>query len=149
GCAFRQTGYSAGAGRAMAEFAWAGCAGLASRAGVAGGVGYNSNQYAGGRTDGPRDDYVYQREADGQDKGTISIVTSSSGRMGRGAWAPPLPPENLDVRLPRDFFHRPTLEVCQDIIGQYFFSSHDGVITGGRIVEAEAYCGPDDLGAHT
>lgn len=70
-------------------------------------------------------------------------------RMGRGTWVPPLPPDNLDDRLPRDFFHRPTLEVCHDIIGQYFFSNHDGIITGGRIVEAEAYCGPDDLGAHT
>lgn len=69
--------------------------------------------------------------------------------MGRGVWSPPRAPENLDERLPRDFFHRPTLEVCRDIIGQYLFSSHDGIVTGGRIVEAEAYCGPDDLGAHT
>lgn len=70
-------------------------------------------------------------------------------KMGRGEWVPPLTPDNLENRLPRDFFHRPTLEVCHDIIGQFFFSSHDGVITGGRIVEAEAYCGPEDLGAHT
>jgi DNA-3-methyladenine glycosylase len=69
--------------------------------------------------------------------------------MARGQWVPPLTPDNLTNRLPRDFFHRPTLEVCHDIIGQFFFSQHDGVITGGRIVEAEAYCGPDDLGAHT
>jgi DNA-3-methyladenine glycosylase len=69
--------------------------------------------------------------------------------MGRGTWVPPLPPENLDERLPRHFFERPTLEVCHDLIGQYFFSCHDGVVTGGRIVEAEAYCGPEDLGAHT
>lgn len=70
-------------------------------------------------------------------------------KMGRGEWVPPLAPDNLENRLPRDFFHRPTLEVCHDIIGQFFFSQHDGIITGGRIVEAEAYCGPDDLGAHT
>jgi len=69
--------------------------------------------------------------------------------MGRGAWVPPLAPENLDDRLPREFFQRPTLEVCHDLIGQYFFSNHDGIVTGGRIVEAEAYCGPEDLGAHT
>lgn len=70
-------------------------------------------------------------------------------RMGRGVWVPPLAPENIDERLPRDFFQRPTIEVCHDLIGQYFFSNHEGVVTGGRIVEAEAYCGPEDLGAHT
>lgn len=69
--------------------------------------------------------------------------------MARAIWAPPLPPDNLDDRLPRDFFHRPTLEVATDIIGHYMFSKHNGIVTGGRIVEAEAYCGPDDLGAHT
>ena len=75
--------------------------------------------------------------------------TVKGSRMGRGVWVPPLPPESLDARLPRSFFERPTLEVCRDLIGQYFFSQHDGVVTGGRIVEAEAYCGPEDLGAHT
>ena len=62
---------------------------------------------------------------------------------------PPPPPKDMSKRLPRKFYQRPTLEVAHDIIGQYFFTNQDGVLTGGRIVEAEAYCGPDDLGAHT
>lgn len=59
------------------------------------------------------------------------------------------PPFDADARLPRSFFQQPTLTVCPALLGSYLISRHGDALVGGRIVEAEAYCGPDDLGAHT
>lgn len=58
-------------------------------------------------------------------------------------------PSDLSARFPQPFYERPTLHVCRDLLGAYLFhQTRDGLI-GGRIVEAEAYLGPDDLGAHS
>ena len=43
--------------------------------------------------------------------------------------------------LPSRFFARPTAEVARDLVGCTLWVEADGVLTAGRIVEAEAYLG--------
>jgi DNA-3-methyladenine glycosylase len=50
--------------------------------------------------------------------------------------------------LPHSFFARDTREVARDLLGKIVVSETDGVITGGRIVETEAYLGSHDEGSH-
>jgi DNA-3-methyladenine glycosylase len=50
--------------------------------------------------------------------------------------------------LARDFFGRATADVARDLLGTWLCREVDGRLTIGRIVEAEAYGGPDDLASH-
>jgi DNA-3-methyladenine glycosylase len=51
--------------------------------------------------------------------------------------------------LPRDFYARPVLQVARDCIGKVLvYESESGTLTG-RVVEAEAYRGPEDRAAHS
>lgn len=53
------------------------------------------------------------------------------------------------AKLPYSYFQ--TLDVnavAIDLIGKYLFTSIDGVITGGIIVETEAYKGNEDKASH-
>lgn len=53
------------------------------------------------------------------------------------------------VRLDRDWFDRPAANLAIDLLGARLVNaSADGVV-GGRIVEVEAYEGPEDLAAHS
>ena len=54
----------------------------------------------------------------------------------------------MPVSLERDFYERDTLEVAQDLLGKYLVHDLDERITVGKIVEVEAYIGPDDAAAH-
>ena len=48
----------------------------------------------------------------------------------------------------RAWFDRPSIELARDLLGcRLVHASADGVV-GGRIVEVEAYRGPEDLAAH-
>ena len=48
-----------------------------------------------------------------------------------------------------DFFDRDTVAVARDLLGKVIVREIDGVRLWGRLVEVEAYLGPDDLAAHS
>ena len=54
----------------------------------------------------------------------------------------------MGAPLPPDFYARPAREVAPDLIGKLLRSSLDGAEVVGRIVETEAYTGPDDPACH-
>ncbi|QQK80100.1 DNA-3-methyladenine glycosylase [Salicibibacter cibi] len=52
-------------------------------------------------------------------------------------------------KLPRAFFQQPTLEVANALIGKRLVHQQEGDTLVAKIVEVEAYKGPDDRAAHT
>jgi DNA-3-methyladenine glycosylase len=50
--------------------------------------------------------------------------------------------------LPREFFAQPTLTVAQNLLGQHLVRAVEGQHLRGRIVETEAYLGPEDTACH-
>jgi DNA-3-methyladenine glycosylase len=52
-------------------------------------------------------------------------------------------------RLERGFFRREVLEVARDCIGAVLVHHGADGVAAGRIVESEAYRGPEDLAAHS
>jgi DNA-3-methyladenine glycosylase len=52
------------------------------------------------------------------------------------------------VVLERTFFDRPTADVARDLLGVWVVRSTPHGLSGGPIVETEAYGGPDDLASH-
>ena len=55
----------------------------------------------------------------------------------------------MTKKLPRSFYASDTLLVARELIGMHLV--HDDGVTRrvGRIVETEAYMGPQDLAAHS
>ena len=52
-------------------------------------------------------------------------------------------------KLPIDFYRQAdVVSVARQLIGKLVYSNIGGEITGGIIVETEAYCGPHDRGSH-
>jgi DNA-3-methyladenine glycosylase len=47
------------------------------------------------------------------------------------------------------FFARHTLEVARDLLGKLLVREVGDEVRWGRLVEVEAYCGPEDLAAHS
>lgn len=51
--------------------------------------------------------------------------------------------------LKREYFYNPDiLYLSQDLLGKYLFTKINGVLTGGIIIETEAYKGPHDRASH-
>lgn len=50
--------------------------------------------------------------------------------------------------LDRNFYNRPTLKVTKELLGKYLVVEQDGNYVSGKIVETEAYIGPDDPASH-
>lgn len=52
-------------------------------------------------------------------------------------------------KITRDFYARDTLTVARELIGMHLVHVHGDTLRAGRIVETEAYRGPEDLAAHS
>ena len=50
--------------------------------------------------------------------------------------------------LPRRFYERAAPQVARDLLGRVLISRIGGTVTAGRIVETEAYLGPEDGASH-
>ncbi len=61
---------------------------------------------------------------------------------------PGLVPSALLMKLDREFYARDTREVARDLLGKVLVHCDGGVRRAARIVETEAYHGPDDLASH-
>jgi DNA-3-methyladenine glycosylase len=54
----------------------------------------------------------------------------------------------LGKGLPRSFYLRPTLQVARSLLGKYIVRKYRGKTLAGKIVEVEAYIGPNDPASH-
>jgi DNA-3-methyladenine glycosylase len=52
------------------------------------------------------------------------------------------------VKLPRAFYEQTTIDVAKQLLGKYLVRKHADGDTVGKIVETEAYVGPQDLACH-
>jgi len=53
------------------------------------------------------------------------------------------------VKIPKSFYQREdVVKIARELLGKYLFTKIDGVLTGGRIVETEAYNGRTDKASH-
>jgi len=54
------------------------------------------------------------------------------------------------TKLAQSFYTRSdVVQISKELLGKYLFTYMDGVLTGGKIVETEAYCGENDLACHS
>jgi DNA-3-methyladenine glycosylase len=56
--------------------------------------------------------------------------------------------ETIRKRLNRNFYNRSTLKIAKELLGKCLVMEKDGKYVSGKIVETEAYIGPDDPASH-
>ena len=52
------------------------------------------------------------------------------------------------MKLSRSFYQQSTLDVARQLLGKYLVRKHPDGTTVGRVVETEAYVGPEDRACH-
>jgi len=52
------------------------------------------------------------------------------------------------LRISRPFYEQSTIDVARQLLGKYLVRKHPDGLTVGRIVETEAYVGPEDKACH-
>jgi len=52
------------------------------------------------------------------------------------------------VKVPRSLYEQATVDVARQLIGKYLVRRHPDGLTAGKIVEPEAYVGPEDRACH-
>ena len=52
------------------------------------------------------------------------------------------------MKLKRNFYQRPTVEVAKDLLGKFLVHRYRGRLYDAEIIETEAYAGFDDLACH-
>ena len=52
------------------------------------------------------------------------------------------------MKIPRSFYRQPTLDVARQLLGKHLVRKHEHGTTVGRVVETEAYLGPEDKACH-
>ncbi len=52
-------------------------------------------------------------------------------------------------KLPRSFYEQDTITVARNLLGKYLVHNIEGEELAGKIVEVEAYMGPEDKAAHS
>jgi DNA-3-methyladenine glycosylase len=52
------------------------------------------------------------------------------------------------LKLPRSFYEQSTVDVAKQLLGKYLVRKHPDGDCIGRIIETEAYIGPQDLACH-
>jgi DNA-3-methyladenine glycosylase len=57
-------------------------------------------------------------------------------------------PSDLRTILTRDYFDRSTLVIARSLIGKYLLRESGKGMTAAKIIETEAYIGPQDLACH-
>ena len=64
--------------------------------------------------------------------------------------SPQAEPTRLPTKLPLDFYRRSDpVQIARDLLGKHLYTNIDGVLTGGRIVETEAYAHINDQACHS
>ncbi|MCX2738457.1 DNA-3-methyladenine glycosylase [Pontibacter anaerobius] len=53
------------------------------------------------------------------------------------------------MKLPKEFYTRPdVVQLARELLGKHLYTCVDGMLTGGMIVETEAYSGENDRACH-
>lgn len=52
------------------------------------------------------------------------------------------------MKIPRSFYRQSTLDVARQLLGKHLVRKHEHGTTVGRVVETEAYIGPEDKACH-
>lgn len=89
----------------------------------------------------------------GGDRGSArrTLRTKTNPRQSYGATADEAVAQSLKAsgtKIPRLFYEQKTLDVARQLLGKFLVRRHAEGPTTGRIVETEAYIGPEDKACH-